>query len=101
MPSAYYRKRSEWTIQTLKVTTLTDTELLAVLDVHCRAQWQHDTKTGPQVVCWNTDDLLSIAADKTFQNWQTTFEWYAHLIEPLILHPDYWRNCDSRSLAHR
>jgi len=33
------------TIQTLKVTTLTDVESLAVLDVHIAARWKHDTKT--------------------------------------------------------
>ncbi len=48
--SSYYRQRAGRTIQTLKVTTLTDVESLAVLDVHITAQWKHDTKTGPQVV---------------------------------------------------
>ncbi len=48
--SSYYRQRSGSTVQTLKVTTVTDRESLAVLDVHISARWKHDTKTGPQVV---------------------------------------------------
>jgi len=48
--SSYYRQRSGSNVQTLKVTTLTDRESLAVLDVHISARWKHDTKTGPQVV---------------------------------------------------
>jgi IS5 family transposase len=48
--SSYYRQRSGSNVQTLKVTTLTDRESLAVLDVHISARWKHDTKTRPQVV---------------------------------------------------
>jgi len=42
--SSYFRQRAGRTIQTLKVTTLTDVESLAVLDVHIAARWKHDTK---------------------------------------------------------
>ncbi|WP_254544884.1 IS5 family transposase [Halomarina pelagica] len=83
--SSYYRQRSGSTVQTLKVTTLTDVESLAVLDVHISARWNHDTKTGPQVVRRNADDLLSVAADKAFHNWVTKYECYALGVEPLIL----------------
>jgi len=83
--SQYYRRRSERTIQTLKVTTLTDVDSLAVLDVQCLAQWRHDTKIGPQVVRRNADDLLSVAADKAFQNWPTRLEYYTLDVDPLIL----------------
>jgi len=65
--SSYFRQRAGRTIQTLKVTTLTDVESLAVLDVHIAARWKHDTKTGPQVVRRNADDLQSVAADNGFQ----------------------------------
>jgi IS5 family transposase len=83
--SSYYRQRSGSNVQTLKVTTLTDRESLAVLDVHISARWKHDTKTGPQVVRRNADDLLSVAADKAFHNWITKYEFYALGVEPLIL----------------
>jgi len=82
---SYYRQRSGSNVQTLKVTTLTDIESLAVLDVHISARWKHDTKTGPQVVRRNADDLLSVAADKVFHNWITKYEFYALGVEPLIL----------------
>jgi IS5 family transposase len=83
--SSYYRQRSGSNVQTLKVTTLTDRESLAVLDVHISARWKHDTKTEPQVVRRNADDLLSVAADKAFHNWITKYEFYALGVEPLIL----------------
>ena len=83
--SSYYCQRSGSNVQTLKVTTLTDRESLAVLDVHVSARWRHDTKTGPQVVRRNADDLLSVAADKAFHNWLTKYEFYALGVEPLIL----------------
>jgi IS5 family transposase len=81
--SWYYRQRSGSTAQTLKVTTLTDRESLAVVDVHISPRWKHDTKTGPQVVRRSTDDLLSVAADKVY--WVTKYEFYALGIDPLIL----------------
>jgi len=71
--SSYFRQRAGRTIQTLKVTTLTDVESLAVLDVHIAARWKHDTKTGPQVVRRNADDLQSVAADNGFQDWHTEY----------------------------
>src|SRR6056297_2315878 len=83
--SSYYRQRSGSNVQTLKVTTLTDRESLAVLDVHISARWKHDTKTGPQVVRRNADDLRSVAADKAFHNWVTKYEFYGPRGEPLIL----------------
>jgi len=82
--SAYYRTRSDRSVETLKVTTLTDTESLAVLDVQCYAQWRHDTRTGPQVVRRNADDLQTVAADNAFQNWHTEYEYYTLDVEPLI-----------------
>ena len=82
--SSYFRQRSGNTVQTLKVTTLTDVESLAVLDVHITARWRHDTKTGPQVVRWNADDLQSIAAEDGFQDWHTEYEISAYDIEYLI-----------------
>ncbi len=36
--SSYYRQRSGNSVQTLKVTTLTDVESFAVLDVHISAR---------------------------------------------------------------
>ncbi|GCF16251.1 IS5/IS1182 family transposase [Haloarcula mannanilytica] len=82
--SSYYRQRSGSTVQTLKVTTLTDIESLAVLDVHISARWQHDTKTGPQVVRRNADDLQFVAADSGFQDWNTEYEIAALDIDYLV-----------------
>ena len=68
----------------MKVTTLTDTASLAVLDVQCHSRWRHDTKAGPQVVRRNADDLHTVAADNGFQDWHSEYEFYALGVEPLI-----------------
>ncbi|GAD52477.1 LOW QUALITY PROTEIN: putative transposase [Halarchaeum acidiphilum MH1-52-1] len=94
--SSYYRQRSGSDVQILKATILTDRGSLTVLDVHISARWKHDTKTGPQVVRRNADDLQSVAADKAFHNWVTKYEFYALGIEPLILQ----RGLRSLTLGH-
>ena len=66
--SSYYLQRSNRDGQTLKVTTLTDTESLAVVDPQYSGEWKHDTRFGPQVVRRNADDLPSVAADKGFHD---------------------------------
>ncbi len=82
--SSYFRQRAGRTVQTLKVTTLTDVESLAVLDVHVSARWKHDTKSEPQVVRRNADDLQSVAADSGFQDWHTEYEIAAHDVDYLV-----------------
>ena len=83
--SHYYLKRTERSIQTVKVTTLTDTESLAVIDVHCTVKWRHDTVLGRKLVRRNADELVSVAADKAFHNWSIRYEYWAESIEPLLL----------------
>ena len=73
-------------MKTIKATTLTDTESLAVLDVHCCIEREHDTKAGPRVVRRNADDLRTVAADNGFQDWHTEYEIAAHDIEYLVQH---------------
>lgn len=58
-------------------------ESLAVLDAHITARWWHDTKTGPQAVRRNADDVQSVAADNAFQDWHTGYETAAHDVEQL------------------
>ena len=82
----YYRTRSDRSVETLKVTALTETESLAVLDVQWYAQRRHDTKTGPQIVRRNADDLHTVAADNGFQDWHTEYEIAALDLDYLVLY---------------
>ena len=84
--SSYFRQRVGRTVQTLKVTTLTNVESLTVLDVHITARWKHDTMTELQVVRIVADDLQSVAADNGFQDWHTEYEIAAHDVEYLVHH---------------
>ena len=52
--------------ETVKVTIVTDTELLAVLDVHCCVEREHDTKGGPRIARRDADDLRAVAAAAGF-----------------------------------
>ena len=94
--SAHYLNRSDRSVETLKVTTVTDTASLAVLDVQCYAQWRHDTKVGPQVVRRNADDLQYILADNAFQNWHTEYEYYTLDVEPVI----YYRGSSLNAVSN-
>jgi len=69
-----YPQRCGRSVKTIKATTLTDTESLAVLHVHCCIEREHDTKASPQAV----------AADNGFQCWHTEYEIAAHNIESLV-----------------
>jgi hypothetical protein len=72
--SQYYLQRSGRTVKTIKATTLTDTASLAVLDVHCCIEREHDTRADPRVVRRNADDLRAVLADNGFQDWHTEYE---------------------------
>jgi len=82
------------------VTTLTDVESLAVLDVHIAARWKH-TKTGPQVVRRNADDLQSVAADNGFQDWHTEYEIAAHDIDYLVHYRGSSANAAAKNALNR
>ena len=84
--SQYYLQRSDRTVKTVKATTLTDTESLAVLDVHCCIEREHDTKAGPRVVRRNADDLRAVLADNGFQDWHTEYELSAFDLDYLVHH---------------
>ncbi len=81
--SQYYFQRRGRNVKTIKTTTLTDTESLAVLDVHCCIEREHDTKagTGRSPEC---GDLRAVAADNGFQDWHTEYEIAALDVEYLV-----------------
>ncbi|MCQ4334778.1 transposase [Natronomonas sp. F2-12] len=94
--SQYYLQRRGRNVKTVKATTLTDTESLAVLDVHCCIEREHDTKAGPRVVRRNADDLRAVAADNGFQDWHTEYEIAAHDVEYLV----HYRGSTAKATAN-
>jgi len=82
--SQHYLQRCGRRVKTIKATTLTDTESLAVLDVHCCIEREHDTKAGPRVVRRNADDLRTVAADNGFQGWHSEYQIAAFDIDYLV-----------------
>ena len=94
--SQYYLQRSGRSVKTIKATTLTDTASVAVLDVHCCIEREHDTKAGPWVVRRNADDLRAVAADNGFQDRLIEYELTALGVEPLVRH----RGSTPMAVAH-
>lgn len=99
--SHYYIKRSNRKVKTIKVTTITDTQSLAVLDLHCCIKRLHDTKAGPKIITRNIDKIKSVAADKAFQDWHTELKYQAHNIKPLICHKGSKENTTAHNVAIR
>ncbi|ELZ21454.1 putative transposase [Natrinema limicola JCM 13563] len=94
--SQYYLQRQSRTVTTVKATTLTDTESLAVLDVHCCIEREHNTKAGPRVVRRNADDLRAVVADNGFQDWHTEYELSAYDLDYRVHH----RGSKPMAVAH-
>lgn len=44
--SKHYYRRTNHCVQTLKATSLVDTEMQAILDIHCSTGKPHDTQVG-------------------------------------------------------
>ena len=84
--SSHYLKRSDRTVQTVQATFLVDTAQGAVIDAYCSAKWPNGTNVGPQVALRNADDLLTLAADKGYDDMSFREELRAKNVRPLIKH---------------
>ena len=67
-PSRHYAQRAHYRVRTLKVTALVDVETLYVTDVHISTKTPSDFRIGPRVTCRNAGDLLSVAADRGYDD---------------------------------
>ncbi|ELY86466.1 putative transposase [Natrialba taiwanensis DSM 12281] len=84
--SSHYLKRCDRDVQTVQATFLVGTAQSAVIDVHCSAKWPNGTNIGPQIALRNAGDLLSLAADKGYDNMSFREELHAEDVRPLIKH---------------
>jgi len=84
--SSHYLKRCDRTVQTVQATFLVATAQGAVVDAHCSAKWPNGTNVGPQVALRNAGDLLSLAADKDYDDMSFREELRAKNVRPLIKH---------------
>ena len=85
--SRHYCHRTNYHVQTLKVTKLVDTESQAILDVHCSTTLEgSDVDLCEQIARRNAGDLRTLAADKGYDK-TTLRERLRELeIRPLIKH---------------
>ena len=84
--SNHYLKRCDRDVQTVQATFLVDTAQGAVIDVHCSAKWPNGTNVGPQVALRNAGDLLSLAANKGYDDMSFREELRTEGVRPLIKH---------------
>ncbi|WP_245800645.1 IS5 family transposase [Natrinema saccharevitans] len=82
-------RRTNYRVQTLKVTALVDTESQAILDVHCTIKKRHDTQLGWQVARRNTGDLASLVADKGYNWMKSRKKLREDGVRPLIKHREF------------
>lgn len=82
--SKHYCRRTNYRVQTLKMTALVDTETQAVLDVQCTTGKTHDTQLGWQVARRNAGDLTSLAADKGHDRMESRENLREEGVRPLI-----------------
>ena len=84
--SRHYATRVDRTVERLKSTALVDTASQTVLDVQCTTNWRHDTVLGPQVARRNAGNLLSLSADKGFDDAAFRDKLRARGVRPFIRH---------------
>ena len=84
--SAHYLRRTGRSVRTIQVTYLVDTAVGAVMDLHCSTKWPDETRIGPKVALRNAGDLLSLAADKGYDDMSFREALRAVGMRPLIKH---------------
>ena len=85
--SRHYCHRTNYHVQTLKVTKLVDTESQAILDVHCSTTLEgSDADLCEQIARRNAGDLRTLAADKGYDKTALRERLRELEIRPLIKH---------------
>ena len=85
--SRHYCHRTNYRVQTLKVTKLVDTESQAVLDIHCSTTLKgSDADLCEQIARRNAGDLRTLAADKGYDKTALRERLRELEIRPLIKH---------------
>src|SRR6056297_3791956 len=85
--SRHYCHRTNYHVQTLKVTKLVDTATQVVLDLHCSTTLEgSDADLAEQIARRNAGDLRSLAADKGYDKQQLRERLRELDIRPLIKH---------------
>src|SRR6056297_107291 len=85
--SRHYCHRTNYRVQTLKVTKLVDTKSQAILDIHCSTTLKgSDADLCEQIARRNAGDLRTLAADKGYDKNTLREELRELNIRPLIKH---------------
>lgn len=87
--SPHYLRRTDRSVETLKITFLIDTADQAIIDVHCSATGPNDAIVGPKLTNRNHDSLVSLAADKGYDSAAFRDQLRENGVRPLIKHRLY------------
>jgi len=87
--SKHYTKRTELTIQQLKVTLLVDSKVNAVLDLHVTTTRKHDSQIAPSLIKRNPETIDILLGDKGYDDQKIRWLARKHEIRPLIKHREF------------
>ncbi|WP_254523736.1 IS5 family transposase [Natrinema caseinilyticum] len=87
--SKHYTKRTELTIQQLKVTLLVDTRANVILDLHVTTTRKHDSQIAPTLVKRNTAEVAILLGDKGYDDEKIRTVARENGVRPLIKHREF------------
>ena len=87
--SKRYTKRTQLTIQQLKVTLLVDIRANVILDLHVTTTRKHDIQIAPSLIRRNTDDVAVLLGDNGYDDQKIRVLAQREEIRPLIKHREF------------
>jgi len=87
--SKHYTKRTELTIQQLKVTLLVDMKVNVILDLHVTTIRKHDSQIAPSLIKRNPETIDILLGDKGYDDQKIRQLARQHEVRPLIKHREF------------
>ncbi|PCR89729.1 IS5 family transposase [Natrinema ejinorense] len=87
--SKHYTKRTELTIQQLKVTLLVDAKVNVILDLHVTTIRKHDSQIAPSLIKRNPESIDILLGDKGYDDQKIRRLARQYEVRPLIKHREF------------
>jgi IS5 family transposase len=87
--SKHYTKRTNLTIQQLKVTLLVDTKSNAIIDVHVTTTRKHDSQIAPSLIKRNAGEVAILLGDKGYDDQKVRALAHEEDVRPVIKHREF------------
>ena len=87
--SKHYTKRTQLTIQQLKVTLLVDTRSNAIIDLHVTTTRKYNSQIAPSLIKRNIDEVAILLGDKGYDDQKIRALARETGVRPLIKHREF------------